>query len=141
MLPGKQVMLDYHYEEQGRRPAVVAVMAVSVFMGALGASYNAPWYFFAPVAFAGLMAAIIFISNKRSGMALSGDSLRLFSGAWSRTFNVDEISRVREHRYSDGQPSLILLMHNGSSERIPGVCFGASVPLLNALRARGIPVE
>jgi hypothetical protein len=135
------VLVDYHYQEQGRRPAVVLVFVVSVLMTALGATHGALWYFFVPVVLAGLMSAIMFISNRRSGMAISGSSLHFFSGSWARTFEIDEISCVREHRYSEGQPSITLLMHNGSSERIPGMCFGASVPLLDALKSRGIPVE
>jgi hypothetical protein len=131
---------DYVYEEHGRRPAVLAVIAVAMIMVWVGVQAGAPWYFLAPVGLGGVMALAMAVVNRRSGMSLQGDQLALFSGQWSQTIATADIASVWEARYSDGQPSITLRLRDGSAVRIPGMCFGASVPLLSAFRARGITV-
>jgi hypothetical protein len=134
-------MPDYVYEEQGRRPATIMVCVLAIAMLGFGLMNDGPWYFLAPVALAGILGVIAVIGNRRSGMILRDQELRFFSGSWSKSFDPRTVVGVRELRYSEGQPTIILLFGDGTNYRIPGVCFGASVALLDALRSRGIRVE
>lgn len=133
--------MNYTYEQQGRR-AIVGFAAVLGFgMAAFGAALEAPWYFVAVPGVSALMALAIFVQNRHSGMRLEGDTLTLFSDRWRHVIDVREIRAVRVTDWSDGQPSISLVLKEAPPYRLPGYCFGSAQELSQAFRHRGIIVE
>jgi hypothetical protein len=110
-------------------------------MAAIGMAHAAPWYFTATAGVSTLMAAAIFLRDRRSGLLLEGGRLTLFRGAWRRAIDVGTIRRVRITRWSEGQPSVWLDVDDAPPYRLPGECFGSAEALGRVFRQRGIPVE
>ena len=133
--------MEYRFEQRGRRPIVAMAAILGAGMAAIGIVHAAPWYFTATAGVSALMAAAIFLRDRRSGLLLEGGRLTLFRGAWRRAIDVGTIRRVRITRWSEGQPSVWLDVDDAPPYRLPGECFGSAEALGRVFRQRGIPVE
>jgi hypothetical protein len=131
---------NYVYSEQGRRPIQFFVVALGLAFVAMLAAYQQPWFFYLPPALAAAMSLYAIVENRRSGMALQDSTMQLYSGSWSQVIDMRDVMGVREVRWSDGAPDIMLLLRNGGSIKIPGACFGSGSKLMAALTARGLPV-
>lgn len=132
--------VDYHHHEKTRRPATYVWTAL--FAGVLLFAFfnNAPWYFMLPVLFGLSLLVWAIIVNRKSGMNLNGSSLTMFSGKWQKAITFSDITCVKIKHWSDGAPSIDIVMKNAKPERVPHNCFGSAKELSDALAARGIPV-
>ncbi len=133
-------VVDYTYEENSRRPVTLFATVVGVAMLAVAAAYDAPWFFVTPVLVAFLMCLWAIVSNRKSGMMLVGDELRLYAGRWSQTVLASRIRSAKITHWTDGAPSVTLKLADGTSVPIPGYCIGSAAQFTQALRGRGIAI-
>ena len=131
-------MIDYQFEQKGRRPIVIIAALLSLAMVGGGAYTEAPWYFLAAPGIAGLMALLMMIQNSHSGLKLDGQSLTLFKDNWQEVIPIATIKGLRVTHSSDGQSSVWLDRTNAPPYWIPGYCFGSAEQLKQAFAAHGI---
>lgn len=133
--------MEYQFEQNGRRPIVMFAAVLGAVMVSGGLYYDAPWYFLAMPAIAGLMALLMLIQNSRSGLKLNAQSLTLFKDNWQEEIPLSTITRLRTTQFSSGQPSVWLDRVGAPPYRIPGYCFGSAQDLKQALAAHGIATD
>lgn len=133
--------MEYQFEQNGRRPIVMFAAVLGAVMVSGGLYYDAPWYFLAMPAIAGLMALLMLIQNSRSGLKLNAQSLTLFKDNWQEEIPLSTITRLRTTEFSSGQPSVWLDRVGAPPYRIPGYCFGSAQDLKQALAAHGIATD
>jgi predicted tellurium resistance membrane protein TerC len=133
--------LDYIYEEQTRRPGTLLALVLSAVMIAVGVTHVEPWYFLAPVFAAALMLLWMVIVNRKSGTRLTGDTLSLYAGRWSRVVSTAEIKSIKVVSWSEGAPTLTLTLTDATTLDIPGYCFGSGADLARALGSRQIQIN
>jgi hypothetical protein len=132
---------DYQYSEQSRRPITIVAFLVAAIMIATGVAYKAPWYFMAPMLFAGAMLAFMIAVNRKSGMELKDTTLRVYSGKWEENVSVSEIVTMKITRWMEGAPTIVLVLSNNKVLDIPGYCCGFAKDLSEAVASRGILIE
>lgn len=133
--------MEYQFEQNGRRPIVMFAAVLGAVMVSGGLYFDAPWYFLAMPAIAGLMALLMLIQNSRSGLKLNAQSLTLFKDNWQEEIPLSTITRLRTTQFSSGQPSVWLDRVGAPPYRIPGYCFGSAQDLKQALAAHGIATD
>ena len=133
--------MEYQFEQNGRRPIVMFAAVLGAVMVSGGLYYDAPWYFLAMPAIAGLMALLMLIQNSRSGLKLNAQSLTLFKDNWQEEIPLSTITRLQTTQFSSGQPSVWLDRVGAPPYRIPGYCFGSAQDLKQALAAHGIATD
>ena len=129
---------EYIYEENSRRPLTIAALALGLAAAVFAAKLNAPWWLYLPVGGYIVMCGWMVLFNRKSGMRLQGTDLSFYSGSLSRSIPCATISAVRVSRWSDGAPTITLMMKDGKGEQVPGMCFGNWREFTAALNARGI---
>jgi hypothetical protein len=134
-------MMDYQFEQKGRRPIVVIAALFGGALVAIGLYYHAPWYFLAMPGIAGLMAALMLIQNSTSGLKLTAQSLTLYKDNWQEEIPLSTIKGLRTTQFSSGQPSVWLDRNGAPPYRIPGYCFGSAQQLRQALAVHGIATD
>jgi uncharacterized membrane protein YbhN (UPF0104 family) len=131
---------DYIYSQQERRPATLAWLALSIAGMAVAVSHDVPWLYLTPVALTVLMTLVAVTVNQKSGMSLSGERLTLFAGRWRHDMPAAQIQSVHVERWSDGAPTIELMVAGASPVTIPGYCCGSTDDLLQALASRNIAI-
>ena len=113
--------------------------AISIGMFAFGLYYGAPWYFLAPVALCTVLFIWQWIGNQVSGSEVTAQTVRLFVGQKETIVPVANIRAVRITQWSDGAPSVSLLLHEGPLVSVSTLCAdGQFITVLNEL---GVPQE
>jgi hypothetical protein len=132
---------DYSYVERSRRPVTIAAAALCLAMFCVGIAYQAPWYFLAPIILSGAMTFVMIVTNRQSGMNLAGNILHVYSGKWNEQILVDDIAQMQLTRWTDGAPSVVMVLKNSVRMSIPGQCFGSAKDLSEALASRGVLIR
>ena len=113
--------------------------AVSIGMFAFGFYYGAPWYFLAPVALSTALFMWQWIGNQVSGSEVTADAVRLYVGQKETIIPMTNIRTVRVTKWSDGAPSIRLILHEGADVSISALhADGQFITVLNEL---GVPQE
>ncbi len=133
-------VLDYTYSEQSRRPGTLFALTLSAAILAAGGVHAAPWFFLSPVLLAFLMLIWMVVVNRKSGVSLTGDHLKLFAGRWHQVVPTEHIRSVKVVHWSEGAPTITLSLAASPALIIPGYCFGSADDLMRALASRGIMI-
>ena len=113
--------------------------AVSIGMFAFGFYYGAPWYFLAPVALSTALFMWQWIGNQVSGSEVTADAVRLYVGQKETIIPMTNIRTVRVTKWSDGAPSIRLILHEGVDVSVSALhADGQFITVLNEL---GVPQE
>ena len=112
----------------------LAGFAISIGMLAFGFYYGAPWYFLAPVALSTALFMWQWIGNQVSGSEVTAQTVRLFVGQKETVVPVANIRAVRVTQWSDGAPSVSLLLHEEPSVSVSALhADGQFITVLNEL--------
>ena len=131
----------YASESKGRRPLFIVLFAIGAALLAFGILGGAPWIWYLPVGFFALVSGWQLVANPVSGARLTASSLLLHSGRWRREVDVAVIEKLSITAWSDGPPSLRLILRDGSDEPIPHMCIERRDEFLAALATLGVPIE
>jgi hypothetical protein len=130
--------LIYAYEESTRRPAVLFAFAAAAFMVGLGAFKASPWWFLYPMLLLTLSIAWLIIIDRRSGCVLSQTSVKFYAGKWSRDLSSADVRSHEVNEWSDGPPSVQLVLKDGTRYACPQMCLGPAKQFCEALEDIGI---
>jgi hypothetical protein len=128
----------YSYNLSGRRPATIMMFAITILFIVAGLAYDAPWYFFAPVALSLFMAIWAIIANPQTGIILTKDTLHIYNRHHKRDVDVCEIRSVKIDNDMDGGTHADLLLASGEKIGISAMCM--NIDLGPALESLGVNV-
>jgi hypothetical protein len=126
----------YIYELSGRRPAMIFVLAVSILLLAIAASYSAPWYFLLPVFLSATTALWTIIENPKTGATLTAETLHFYYRRTQEIVSIKDIVSMTITKWSDGPDTVTLNLKSRRVVHIPSLC--ADSQLAVALQHLGI---
>jgi hypothetical protein len=127
----------YIYELSGRRAAMIFVLAVSMLLLAIAASYSAPSYFLLPVCLSGVLALWAIVANPKTGSTLTAETLHFFNCGIQETVSIKDIVSMKITEWSDGPDTVTLYLKSGRVAHIPSLCADSQLAI--ALQNLGIP--
>jgi len=135
-----QALLDYRTTGRNRRTALALAGVWIILLLLLAGLDAAPWIV-AGLALFTLPALWDLVSDRASGLRLTGHDLHWFSGAKADTIPLTRIRAVRLDRRLDLSYRVSVVLHDTRRIRLPQDCVPPIPVLEEALRRADLPVE
>lgn len=120
----------YEYEVNGRRPVTWFPLAVFAFLFWIAWTQGAPWYIWTVWSVSCVMLLYLVVSNPRSGLRLTPETLVHWAGQRSATINLKEVDQVEIKEFSDST-YVVIHMTDGREETL----LSGSVPSISVLES------